>query len=373
MRHVCVVGAVLCLATAGCKTDFEKTADKSGEAVTVSSSELGAAVEVRVVPAEEPEKYFVYFGWPRIEAGKKLRIRTDRQLTLADQHQVSFSHKADHDQNLTYYFEILDEANRVERSFSKLVLIPRDWVVREGSNSLSQDQRIKIQRLFLSSTPLVTNGFNIEIVTDEIRSEDGLVETFQEHSKASFDQSGKGGGQLLIKARVAVGSLTIHMRGQQGGDGSRGLELPRASTGADAVKGGEYACSAATASAPMCYCKSYGPNAESGAAGGVGTQGSPAGKGGATGYLRLEIVDGKELGLIVNKLPGPPGSPGEGGPGQLGGFGGKGRGRSRSDCRGSDGEIGQSGPSGPVGQAALVGDEEQACVYIASEARNECL
>ncbi|RYZ76990.1 MAG: hypothetical protein EOP05_03345 [Proteobacteria bacterium] len=373
MRHICIVGAVLCIATAGCKTDFKESAGKRAEEATVNSSELGANVEVRVVPAEEPEKYFVYFGWPRIEAGKRLRIRTDRQLTLADQNQVSFSHKADHDQNLTYYFEILDEANRVERGFSKLVSIPRDWVVREGSNSLNQDQRIKVQRLFIDSTPLVTNGFSIEIVADEIRSEDGLVETFQEDSKASFDQPGKGGGQLLIKARVGVGSLTIHMRGQQGGDGSRGLELPRASTGADAVKGGEYACSAATASTPLCYCKSFGPNAESGTAGGVGTQGFQAGKGGATGYLRLEIVDGKELGLVVKKLPGLPGAPGEGGSGQLGGFGGKGRGRSRSDCRGSDGETGQSGPSGPAGQAASVGDEEQACIYIASEARNECL
>ncbi|RYZ93194.1 MAG: hypothetical protein EOP06_01860 [Proteobacteria bacterium] len=373
MRHVCVVGAVLCLATVSCKTDFKESAGKWADAGTVNSTELAANVEVTIVPAEEPEKYFVYFGWPRIEAGKKLRIRTDRQLTLADQNQVSFSHKADHDQNLTYYFEILDEANRVERSFSKHVSIPRDWVVREHSNSLNQDQRIKIQRLFLSSTPLITNGFDIEIVADEIRSEDGSIETFHEDSKASLDQPGQGGGQLLIKARVAVGSLRIQMRGQQGGDGSRGGELARASTGADAVKGGEYACSAATASAPMCYCKSFGPNAESGAAGNVGMQGSPASKGGATGYLRLEVVDGQELGLVVKKFPGLPGAPGEGGLGQLGGFGGKGRGRSRSDCRGSDGETGQSGPSGPAGQAASAGDEEQACIYIASEARNECL
>lgn len=389
------VMALLCLfLLTGCNPEFtEQDVKKNTSAPeTVNSRSLDQFLTVKVQPTALPEKYMVYFSWPRIEDGKFVRVRLDKTLIVVNPNQTDFNHEVFHDQTLTYTFEILDNASKIEKSFPKQIKIPRDFVVREGQSNFNEDTRLTVNRIFLTNdTVLSTNGFNIELVANELHSKDGVIETFAENTKAPINNDGKSGGSLKISAQMATGDLKIYMRGQHGGDGANGESYSnRASDGSPAGEGARFCdcvgknclLTAKTnfelfpdikPTGTICTCESTGGDGGRGADGANGRDGHNAGNGGSAGQLKISIQDGREFDLQTYAFKGIAGTPGNGGDGQDGGIGGptpdtlSGR-----KCGGKPGGNGSKGKPGRRGDLGSDGDLGLMCTYIASENKNDC-
>ncbi|GIL17055.1 MAG: hypothetical protein BroJett040_08060 [Oligoflexia bacterium] len=388
MRHTYAVMAVLCLFVAGGCADIKNDKAKTPNAVSsvsehIESRSISDLMSIQVQPTTKAERYIVYFSWPKIEDDKRIRIRKEQVLALVPSTQTTFSHEVDHDQTITYTFEVLNSSSTVEKTFAKLVKIPRDFVVRTGQSEFNEDQKINIKRLFLNTDiSLKTNGHNIQIMTEELISNKGLIETFTEGAKADASSSGKGAGELILKAKSAIGQLKIVMRGQNGGDGFKGQSYTsRAADGAPPTEGAvDCVCPRCPLSEirkliqayeiqPMaCFCETTGSNGGNGAGGAKGYQGGPAGNGGDSGKLYVEINDGSAFLLQTDFKVGAPGLPGEGGDGQPGGIA---QGH-KTKCSGNIGSNGPTGPKGDAGPAGSYGEKGIICVYIATEGKNDC-
>lgn len=364
---------------------------ESQKSEKVTAQNLGEFVRIEVQPTTKPEKYMVYFGWPQMSEAKRIRVRMEQALAVVEPTQTTFSHEVNHNQTLTYTFDVLSSDTRIEKSFSKQVKIPRDFVVRDGQNQFTENTKLNIRRLYLGAVPLITNGFNVEITTDELISDKGIIETFPEGIKADPNQDGRAGGELNLNVRIAAGILRVYMRGENGGDGTKGPSYSvRAADGRPASDGyAECDCVGPRCASLMraiqikslseiepqgfaCVCSSYGNNAGNGAAGAKGYRGLPARNGGDSGNLKISIKDGAGFDVQAFKTNGVAGSPGEGGDGQPGGAGGAGRGDGRRDCRGLGGSPGPAGPTGDFGEFGADGKLGNLCVYISSEAKNDC-
>lgn len=383
------VMALLCLISlTGCNPEFteQDVIEESPMLETVSSKNLDKFLTVKAQPTAQPEKYMVYFSWPKIEDNKLVRIRLDKTLAVVNPNQTDFNHEVFHDQVLTYNFEILDNASKIEKVFPKQIKIPRDFVVREGQSEFTEDTRINVNRIFiLNDKPLQTNGFNVELVANELRSEKGVIETFPENSKAPTNTNGKTGGKLTIKIQSATGDLNIYMRGQNGGDGTQGESYPnRAVDGATAGTGSRVCecigkecfivASNLITERVVCSCESKGENGGNGVNGVKGRKGHAAGNGGGAGELNISIQDGREFDLQTYSYKGLAGTPGDGGDGQDGGVGGQ---KPNNDiqtreCGGNAGANGSKGPKGDRGELGSDGNLGLMCVYIASENKNDC-
>ncbi len=258
-----------------------------------------------------------------------------------------------------------------------------------------------MNRFFLSKdAPLTTNGHDLEIVANLFSAEGGVIQTFSSGSKANLDTDGASGGNLTIKSETARGDLKIYMRGQNGGDGSKGpAHQSRAQDGAGAGAGhlfcectGKNCLVSKTSSSvakhnslnsidnfslnplgSFCSCDPLGQNAIAGANGVKGNKGNPARTGGNSGQLKVFINDGREFFVESESSYGLAGSPGGGGDGQPGGFGGSGKRENKArDCRGWAAGDGAPGPTGDPGDYSINGQIEMTCIHIASENRNDC-
>lgn len=375
--------ALLCLfSLTGCNPEFTEQdvrKNNTNTPQTVNSSGLDQFLTVKVQPTAQPEKYIVYFSWPKIEDGKFVRIRLDKTLAVVNPKQSDFNHEVFHDQVLTYTFEILDAASKIEKVFPKQIKIPRDFVVRDGQSTFTEDTRLNVNRIFiLKDKSLQTNGYNIELVANELRSENGIIETFPEDNKAATDNDGKSGGKLTIKVQSATGDLKILMRGQNGGDGSKGEAYPNRAADGAAAGSGNRMCecigkNCLILEATHCYCESKGSNGGNGTDGSQGHNGNRAGHGGNAGELNIAVQDGREFDLQTYAFKGLAGNPGEGGEGQDGGIGGQ---RPKTieaeKCGGDPGGNGSKGSSGNRGASGNDGNLGLMCIYIASENKNDC-
>ena len=229
------------LLMSACNPDFKdspQTAVTTEKAKSISTKNLEDFVQVQVQPKAEAEKYIVYFSWPQLETEKSLRIRLDQTLTVVKGSQTDFNHEVSHDQTLTYTFEVLGQNSKVEKTFSKQIKIPRDFVVRDGQSEFFENTKINVNRIFINEKPMRTNGFNVELMANELHSQNGIIETFIEGQQAAVDTDGKAGGELSLKINSAIGNLKIIMRGENGGNGSKGENYPgRAGTGSPAGNG----------------------------------------------------------------------------------------------------------------------------------------
>lgn len=393
MRFLNVMVMLCLFVVIGC-AEF-KDAKKQGkyqENLRVNAQNLSDFVKVDVQPTTEPEKYMIYFGWPKLTDSRQVRIRMEQALAVVDVNQTTFSHEVSHNQILTYTFDVLTSDSKIEKSFSRQVKVPQDFVVRSGQSSISEDSHITVNRFFLSKdTPFKTNGFNLELVTNELHSTDGIIETFSENTKAPNNTNGKSGGIIKINTKLATGDLKIFMRGQHGGDGAKGeVYTSRAMDGSPAGEGVKFCdcvgknCLVAAnnnfeilgdlqPSGTVCTCESKGSDGGRGADGLQGRKGHSAGNGGSAGELKVSIQDGREFDLKTYAVRGIAGTPGEGGEGQDGGVGGqKPDTTTGRKCGGNAGLNGSKGPRGERGEIGLDGNDGLLCVYIASEGKNDC-
>ncbi len=80
----------------------KKTAAPAKAPHQVSPSSLSDSVVIRVEADAAPEKYHVYFSWPRIEDERLLRILTDHELSLVKSDQTAFNDEVFHNQTIHY-------------------------------------------------------------------------------------------------------------------------------------------------------------------------------------------------------------------------------------------------------------------------------
>ncbi len=107
---------LLCLfSITSCNPEFEpKNSEDRTEVVNSESSERSLTtsefielVKVDVQASTKPEKYMVYFSWPKLMSSQKLRIRMEQVLSITKPEQTTFSHEVNHNQTLTYNFDLI--------------------------------------------------------------------------------------------------------------------------------------------------------------------------------------------------------------------------------------------------------------------------
>jgi len=286
----------------GC--DMESPVDPATQGgstpISIKSAELASFIKVEV-KAGDPEKYIVHFSWPVIEDGKIIRVRLDKVLAEVLPAQTFFTHQVSHDQRLKYYVDILDQSKSVQTTFSREVIIPTDYVVRENQNTFSGPTELYINRLYLdSSMALQTLGYDVSIFTNEIHSLNGVIRTFPEGTKTVATEgvkmsetffrapSGRGGGKLIIKTSKLIGEMRIELRGENGADGKNGVANTNRAADGSPGSIGEQRCWEHNGYQD-CTCHRDGSNGGNGTDGSKGENGWYGGNGGATGTAQIFI------------------------------------------------------------------------------------
>lgn len=207
---------------------------------------------------------------------------------------------------------------------------------------------------------LYTMGNNVRIHANRFVSAKGRIATFPKNMKAQLGEEGRSGGHILLDLGVAVGGLTIEMRGESGGDGIPAKYPDFALKGPKGKDGRSER-----------FCQRRRPEAllpfdYSGAEGLKGLPGYPGGdgkKGGATGTLEISIEDSSRFVHNVEKVPGVGGMGKPGGVGGDGGDGGNPTVDSRGqNCGGTRGLMGPRGDKGPDGKNGANGEVQTSCI-----------
>lgn len=197
----------------------------------------------------------------------------------------------------------------------------------------------------LNGSKIETNGNDLTLYASKIVGNGGNLDSFSDQdanppvATAGKGHNGRDGGHVVLcSSRGLDGSLTINLRGQNGGAGapgavgSGGTQGPR---GSNAVQG-------------MVDCRSGGGDGGQGGQGNIGSPGTDGGNGGNGGSLNLcgNLATSRER-IFFSAPPGVGGLGGAGGFGGPGGQGGEG-GSGSASCSG--GRAGQPGPPGPQGE-----------------------
>lgn len=375
--------------------------EKPEDIKRIESSELESEIKINVKGAD-PEKYAIQFSWPYLVDGKVLRIRLGSVLAEVLPNQTFFTHILAHNQTVTFSFDVLDSNRKPERTFTKTVRIPTDFVITAANNQFKENTKIDVTRVFLNeSLPLKTNGYTVDIVAEEIHANSGSIQTFPELMlvknpttgieeqipfQAASEKAGRNGGNISITGKKLFGPLKIYMRGERGGQGPKGSLSEQRKDGIGTPAGnGRNVCEYNEYGPTQCICQ-YGSRGGNGAPGSKGKTGGTGMPGGDSGNIRVSIhqyipLEGfdptlpREGGEVVRvfQIPGTGGKGGPGGDGQRGSPGGSGRDpNNMEDCRGESGDEGPKGADGDEGPTGIPGKLGLKCVYVGSENVNEC-
>jgi hypothetical protein len=349
----------------------------------ITAQELPDKMQITVLPTQQEERYVIYFSWPLIEDFKKVRISRNRILSVVESSQNTFSNEVDHNQTLNFKIDVLDQNMKVENSFTKQVLVPRDFVVRAGQDVIKENP-LNVNRFFMHEVPLKTNGEEVNIKANEFFADNSVIETFPEGSKAPLNVNGRSGGSINLNFTTAVGNLKVYMRGENGGDGSNGSPYTSRARDGSPAGDGQAECDTADDRGRggrgdiridnfkpdyRCSCNSMGANAGNGESGAQGRQGYPAKNGGNAGDFKISVLNGNTFEVFVTQSFGVAGTPGAGGEGQDGGLGGP---KLDKKCSGNAGSNGAKGPAGLTGFPGNNGKLGSTCIYIESIKRSEC-
>ncbi len=282
-----------------------------------------------------------------------------------------------------------------------VLTIPRDLEV----SGMTMTSKIEgIRRLFLNaSARLVTEGKDSLIAVEEIISDNAVIETFGEGTRAGAGRPGRDGGAIVIKAKSGSGTLSIYSRGESGGNGIAG------STGKDGALGKKavQAISTHLAVDVVCDCSGLADELRErlkginlfaalqyqaeqvrhrciqeptdgfpGGAGTAGGHGSHGGRGGDTAKVFVEVENNSNLEIKTFQVPGLAGAGGQGGKGGDGGFGGDGDFLiydAFRNCRES--KPGPNGPAGSDGRPGLGGQdgkEQPMCLNLGGNKSAGC-
>ncbi len=230
-------------------------------------------LHVKVEPTVFAERYLIEFSWKKpseilkiIVKFKKSFYNEEEFITINNNDRTSFSNEVPHNQSINYEFKVLKKGTNIEKSFTKLIDVPKDYVVQNNNNSLKEDLTLNVNRFFLpNGMTLLTNGHNLHIISKSFISDGGIIETFKENSYSptlekpvdisrsdwlpenvgmkskelcssgkGFDEYGKedcssgkakSGGKIQITTEKAFGKVIIFMRGENGAEGRKGASF----------------------------------------------------------------------------------------------------------------------------------------------------
>ena len=264
----------------------------------------------------------------------------------------------------------------------------------EDTTTLSEDLElsehliIQNKKVVLDRINIQTNEHDLTILTDEFISNDSFIHNFPEGQTSLEKIDGKSGGHVLVKAKTAKGTLSLILRGENGGfvpqrEISR-RELDKLSGrpgtyGNPAIYktecGGLYIPTFIFGNITLhkdCWVKCFlhptrGGDGENGRPGYPGYEGK---RGGNSGSFSLQAFDLSDFHLA--KIQKVPGLGSRGGKGSLGGPGGEG-GRNGEDTKGicsskmSLPKKGRNGRRGKRGKDGEKGREGKVCLLVLKE------
>lgn len=261
--------------------------------------------------------------------------------------------------------------------------------------------RVTANRLFFTKNDwAITYGEDIEILVDEIISDDGVISSFPDIRTAQPEIDGRSGGKLTVRAKRGRGVLHVMSRGENGGAGRPGSPGGISPKGA---RGSNGSCQVASLFSvpswleelvlvPNAYAEHEQGNPDpptrnerrlrctvepgDGGQGGAGLPGGNGGKGGRGGdstrvYVEIEDPTDFQVKTWVDVGVGGPG--GGGGRGGVGGPGGDPGDRGCDLCRiPSAGLQGPTGPAGQNGPAGPNGAEQPMCIRLGKARIGSC-
>lgn len=244
---------------------------------------------------------------------------------------------------------------------------PSDYTF-SGNVELKEDTTIEAHRVFfINKAKIQTNGKALVVSADQIVSDDAEVFSFNQGTKAGIETSGASGGLVHLKSKEASGHMKVTLRGQHGGDGRNGLPWEIKAADGGGGRGGAHDClRPPLIGGPLkCWCTRTPDNGGDGAAGAKGRSGTPAGRGGNSGKIIVEIKEPSQFVVEPFQEIGFAGIPGKGGPGQEGGNGGPAGDPSSSECSSArNGNKGATGANGDDAPQAMDGSTETLCISI---------
>lgn len=248
--------------------------------------------------------------------------------------------------------DIAEISNRLQNG-GKLTL--ENAVLEFGEISPFSDSRLflGVKQLELKNSKIITNGNFLEVFCAKISMDsDSKIISFKHANKRAKNEiEGDYGGDTHIYLTNKIDSmLTIHINGQDGGNGLKG---GTGSTGSQGARGR----SARNGSFNSCRRGPGGGHA--GSQGGTGSNGTNAGDGGNGGVLKIFYIEKNiqnDLEIDFKSKKGTGGIGGEGGNGGAGGAGGLG-GSNAGNCnsRSPERNRGAQGPQGNTGNQGTSG------------------
>lgn len=189
------------------------------ESVDVKIESLKSeSVQFQLIATDEPNKYVTHISWTKnlgaiqILVNNEIIFKTSGAIT-------SFDDYVEGGQIANYEIQQVDSANKAITQEKKKIEVPKDYIF-SGKTVLSDNFSFSGGRLFLLSSALIqTQGFGFKVEVDQIISEDSSIETYPSGIKETYEKNGLSAGNINLKSRTALGSLSVSMRGTSGGDG----------------------------------------------------------------------------------------------------------------------------------------------------------
>ncbi len=212
--------------------------------------------------------------------------------------------------------------------------ITEDLNLAEKYKLNSKTKVIYISNLEISEQKhLFLNDYSGQVVIQNITSSGGIIQSFPLDARATLDQNGKSGGQIVLSVLAGTGLLSVVMKGENGGNGSSAKEPDITKKGLPGAPGNSAEFKPAqcnpnfleSTTEPFCGnlpydCVKTPTDGISGGRGLNGFSGNNGKVGGNSGSLSL-YNESDSLKVSISTLPG---SFGNGSPGGRGGVGGDG-------------------------------------------------
>ncbi len=240
----------------------------------------------------------------------------------------------------------------------------RVWYVLRGYDRVFFRERIQITTL----------DSHLLIEAKEMHFTKTQIQTFPEGAQADVGADGKSGGQIVLRADVAHGDLTVEMRGVHGGLGLPGRAPDENLRGRNGVSGLLPSMTLATHACgddlfcmglkKVYTCSTPIPNGGDAENGLKGYPGGNGGRGGHTGKFQFEVSNSANLEVVMIQEPGLGGEPGQGGAGGLPGQPGTAwipDGQTQNCGQPRDGSPGQQGLRGESGVVGVSGRSQVSC------------
>lgn len=179
--------------------------------------------EYRVIPGE-PNSYDIKVRLPEgVQVVQKENAQTKSRVNLVLKIENGYlvDESVQSGSTQIYHMGVVQNGNfQIVRSLE--VAVPQDLLV-SSPISLKQDTNWSAyNRIFLQAL-ITTNGYRLQISTNEFYSMGALIQTFPVGTKAIDGKVGRNGGVIRIEAKKAEGLLTMMMTGEGGGKASFGV------------------------------------------------------------------------------------------------------------------------------------------------------